>query len=149
MNIIFLDIDGVMNHQNHFVRSKKHILQEFCPIAEKNLKRIIHECNAKIVVSSSWRKIHASVANTPITEWLFSHYGLEDYVIGVTPYLANEIRGKEIQNYIENCTHSVDKFVILDDDNDMGELIEHLVQTDYRYGLTDEKCEESIKILNG
>lgn len=136
-----------MNHQNHFVRSKKHILQEFCPIADKNLKRIIHECDAKIVVSSTWRKIGASVDGT-IAEWLFSHYGLEEDVIGATPYLANKIRGREIQKYIETCTHSVNKFVILDDDNDMGKLIEHLVQTDYRYGLTDEKCEEAIKILN-
>ncbi|RKJ71344.1 hypothetical protein D7X33_22360 [Butyricicoccus sp. 1XD8-22] len=147
MNIIFLDIDGVMNHLNHFVRSQKHILQEFCPIAEENLKRIIRECDAKIVVSSTWRKISSSVDGT-IAEWLFSHYGLENYVIGVTPRLENEIRGKEIQKYIENATHKISNFVILDDDSDMGELIGHLVQTDYKYGLTDEKCEEAIKILN-
>lgn len=147
MNIIFLDIDGVMNHANHFVRSKKHILQEFCPISERNLKRIISECNAKIVVSSSWRKIGESVDGS-IGEWLFSHYGLEDDVIGVTPYLKNEIRGKEIESYLKNCQHPVNNFVILDDDSDMGELSNYLVHTDYMYGLTDEKCELAIKILN-
>lgn len=144
MNVIFLDIDGVMNHLNHFVPSQNHILQEFCPIAEKNLKRIINECNAKIVVSSTWRKIKKSV-DGDIAEWLFSHYGLDSYVIGVTPYLPNEIRGKEIQKYIEEAPQKINNFIILDDDDDMGELSKHLIQTDYRYGLTDEKCEEAIR----
>ncbi|MFY0516300.1 HAD domain-containing protein [Lysinibacillus sp. UGB7] len=146
MNIIFLDIDGMMNHLNHFIRSDKHILQEFCPIAVKNLKRIIRECDAKIVVSSTWRKIANSVDGS-IEEWLFSHYDLENDVIGITPYLANEIRGKEIESYLNSCQHPVGKFVIIDDDNDMGELINHLVRTDYRYGLTVEKCDAAIKVL--
>jgi hypothetical protein len=145
MNIVFLDIDGVMNHANHFVRSNKHQLQEFCPRSEKNLKRIIQECDAKIVVSSTWRKGDTLQS---IRKWLFSHYDLETYVIGLTPILSyDDIRGNEIKAYVENAGHKITKFVILDDDKDMGELMDHLVQTDYRWGLTDEKCEEAIRIL--
>lgn len=145
MNIIFLDIDGVMNHRNHFVRSTKHMLQEFCPRSERNLKRIISECNAKIVVSSSWRGYDTA---EQMADWLFSHYDLDSYVIGVTPHLNNEIRGNEIAEYIANASHNITNFVILDDDKDMGELVSHLIQTDHKWGLTDEKCEEAIKSLN-
>lgn len=144
MNIIFLDIDGVMNHANHFVRSKKHKLQEFCPRSEKNLKRIIQECNAKIVVSSTWRIGETAES---ISEWLFSHYGLKDHVVGITPVLEEEIRGKEIQAYIDSASHSISNFVILDDDKDMGHLMDHLVRTNHKWGLTDEKCEEAINLL--
>lgn len=144
MNIIFLDIDGVMNHRNHFVRSTKHMLQEFCPRAERNLKKIIKERDAKIVVSSSWRGYDTA---EQMGEWLFSHYGLDSYVIGVTPHLYDEIRGKEIQKYIEEADHPITNFVILDDDKDMGDLIDHLVQTDNKWGLTDKKCEEAIKMF--
>lgn len=121
-------------------------LQEFCPVAVKNLKRIINECDAKIVVSSSWRKINYCV-DGEIGEWLFSHYGLDSYVIGLTPYLSNVIRGKEIQKFIEDADFEFKSFIILDDADVMGELSDHLIQTDYRYGLTGERCEEAIKIF--
>lgn len=121
------------------------MLQEFCPRAENNLKRIIKECDAKIVVSSSWRGYDTA---DEIAEWLFSHYDLASFVIGVTPHLNDEIRGKEIQKYIEEAKHPITNFVILDDDKDMGDLMNHLVQTDNKWGLNDEKCEEAIKVLN-
>jgi hypothetical protein len=144
LNIIFLDIDGVMNHANHFVRSSKHQLQEFCPRSERNLKRIIKEGDAKIVVSSSWRGYDTA---EQIGQWLFSHYELDTYVIGVTPHLKNRERGYEIQRYIDFANHPITNFVILDDDRDMVHLLPHLVCTDYKWGLTVEKCEQAIKIL--
>ena len=37
--------------------------------------------------------------------------------------------------------------VILDDDDDMDGHMEHLVQTDFDSGLTEEKADECIRIL--
>lgn len=144
MNLIFLDIDGVMNHRHHFVRSTKHQLQEFCPRSERNLKRILTECDAKIVVSSSWR---GNQTAEEMNHWLFSHYDLDPYVIGVTPRLVNRERGHEIQRYLDFAPHPVTHFVILDDDRDMVHLLPHLVQTDPKWGITDEKGAEAIRLL--
>ena len=58
MRIIFCDVDGVLNHKGCIDRSpggftgvvEEHIL---------NLKRIVDETGAKIVLSSDWRLIKA------------------------------------------------------------------------------------------
>lgn len=65
MKIIFLDIDGVLNHQNWFSRRHKEVNQndvvshypfyEFDPESVEQLNRIINETGAKVVVSSTWR----------------------------------------------------------------------------------------------
>lgn len=144
MKLVFLDIDGVMNHRHYFVRSTQHMLQAFCPKAEQNLKHILTTSQAKIVVSSSWRGYDTA---EEIAQWLFSHYGLEDFVIGVTPHLTDEIRGKEIQSYLESVPFPVESFVILDDDKDMGDLLPYLVRTDPVWGLTEENANQAIALL--
>lgn len=65
MKVIFLDIDGVLNHQNWFSRRHKEVDQndivshypfyEFDPKSVEQLNRIINETGAKVVVSSTWR----------------------------------------------------------------------------------------------
>lgn len=42
----------------------------------------------------------------------------------------------------------IDKFVILDDDSDMGQLLPHLVHCKTDFGLTKEKAAETIQMLN-
>ncbi|MCU5279466.1 HAD domain-containing protein [Bacillus cereus] len=146
MNLIFLDIDGVMNHSNYFVRSKQHMLQAFCPKALINLKEILEKCNAKIVVTSTWRKLGS--ANT-LKKSIFSHYGLQKYVIGRTPILINEPRGAEIQAFIDNFNKPIDRFIIIDDDDDMLHLSDRLVLTSpYKDGLNERKRDEAIQLLN-
>jgi hypothetical protein len=44
-------------------------------------------------------------------------------------------RGEEIQAWLTE-NPDVTQFVILDDDSDMAHLIDHLVQTDHKVGLT-------------
>ncbi len=78
---------------------------------------------------------------------LFSWYDLQNYVIGRTPVLDDQIRGLEIQKWMDDFT-GIESFVILDDDADMGELLPYLVQTSQTHGLTDEKRDEAINILN-
>lgn len=144
MKLIFLDIDGVMNHRNYMVRSKLHQMQEFCPVAVRNLREIIKRTDAKIVISSTWRKFKD-------IGYVMSCYDLDKYVIGKTPVLEDEIRGKEIQRYIDvNFTkNGLDtQIVILDDDDDMGELLPRLVHCKDYSGLTDERREEAIQLLN-
>lgn len=146
MKVIFLDIDGVMNHRQHFKRSDKHILQEFCPRSVENLREIVRVCNAKIVVSSTWRKFFRTTKR--LRKELFCHYGLEQHVIGLTPVIEDAERGKEIEWYMNYYHIPCKNMVILDDDDDMCDLMPRLVQTSFFHGgLTDEKKNEAIQML--
>lgn len=154
MKVVFLDIDGVMNHKGYFRRSDIHALQEFCPQTVENLKHILKTCNAKIVLSSTWRKIFKTTRR--LKKELFCHYGLDRYIVGLTPvfeerdrYFYSE-RGKEIRWYMNYHGIKESDMVILDDDDDMGDLMHRLVRTSfYEGGLTKEKADEVIRLLLG
>jgi hypothetical protein len=147
MKLIFLDIDGVMNHEYFNDRSRLHRGHAFCPIAVQNLREIIKRTGANIILSSTWRR---GMHQIEIRE-LFSNYDLDQYVLGKTGILENQIRGNEIKELLDGCDEDfVESFVILDDD-DMGELMPFLVQTvneqGIRVGLMADQREEAIKIL--
>lgn len=144
MKIIFLDIDGVMNHKEYFHRGRLHERQEFCPIAVRNLRELLKVTGAKIVVSSTWRKMGITRLRK-----LFACYDLRKYLIGITPILENQERGTEIEKFIQDFPDAIDDFVIIDDDDDMGRLLPHLVQTShYTQGLNDIIREEVISRLH-
>lgn len=146
MKLIFLDIDGVMNHRNYFRRSRLHDLQEFCPVAVRNLREIIKRTGAKIVISSTWRKFND-------IDYIMSCYDLDQYVVGKTPNLIDHIRGDEIDLFIKRyfknteCIEKLESFIIIDDDDDMGDLMPHLIHCKDNSGLTDERREEAVELL--
>lgn len=61
MNIIFLDIDGVLNNKDTFIVQEEHFLKtgeslvEIEPIMISRLAKIVKETDSQIVLSSSWR----------------------------------------------------------------------------------------------
>lgn len=149
LKIIFLDIDGVLNvipqgHDKYGGIFHKHF--------EDNLKYLIENTNAKIVISSSWR-------GNGIEElremWKFRNLAGE--IIGVTPYMDNRNRSDEIQYWIDN-NQPIENYVIIDDDNvshmhknnfiKTSDNIDHPDCIDIGYGLTKICTEKAIKILN-
>jgi len=76
------------------------------------------------------------------------NWGVVAEVIDVTPRLHDDTgtRGDEIKQWlIENPI--VSRFVILDDDVDMGDLREHLVKCDTNIGLTDALVNLAVQKL--
>lgn len=142
MKLIFLDIDGVMNHRKHFVRSRLHEGQEFCPIAVRNLREIIKRTGAKVVVSSTWRKMGPTRMKN-----ILRSYDMHQYFYGITPVIDEVIRGIEIKQFLDSCSDEIESFVILDDDDDMGDFMNKLVQTSNIDGLNDDRREEAIRVL--
>lgn len=161
MKIIFLDIDGVLNviGQGH-----DEYGQTFHPHLVDNLKRIIDETGAKIVISSTWR--HSGL--TAMQE-MWKHRGLPGEVIDVTPMMRNSDtnmivffndrrsqdplpriysysipRGCEIEYWMKNESflngrEAITDYVILDDDTDMLlNQFKHFVQCSGN--LDDEDC---------
>lgn len=165
MKIIFLDIDGVISTQkSHYALDK-----DACDL----LGKIIDATDAKIVISSSWRR--NTVEDTkeelttvrPLVPFPFPY---ADRIIGVTirayAYVMQGVhlgipRGVEIKQWIDTHIHSdngkdwnhkevgVDfNYVILDDDSDMLlEQAEHFIKTDTYLGLSENDAEQAIKIL--
>jgi hypothetical protein len=134
--VIFLDFDGVLTTKmTHFGFGD--------PTCIKELNRITTITDAKIVVSSTWRFEGLKVVKENLKNW-----GVIAEVIDVTPRLVDDsgARGDEIRQWlIENPI--ANRFVILDDDIDMGDLREHLVRCDTEVGLTETSANFAIQKL--
>lgn len=164
MKVIFLDIDGVLN-----VISQGH--DKFGSIFHQhfvdNLKRLVDETGAKIVISSTWR-----FSGLSVMQEMWKERSLPGEVIDITPDCAqlvedenNEFlyydqveRGHEIKQWLD-CHSDVTNYVILDDDNDMlqsqrgnfvrtSNNINHPDCIDIGYGLTKTCTDDAIRILN-
>lgn len=127
MNLIFLDFDGVMNSirttisritetKNYRSFMERH-QQELDPVAVRLVGRLAEEVNAKVIISSSWRKIHSL---DEINVMLDFHGGPQ--AIDVTPSVPSGFRGDEVDLFLrqhpELFDPMVDKYVIFDDDRD-------------------------------
>lgn len=131
MNVVFLDIDGVLNNLGSVI-GLGNPSKFFDPVSVALVERLCREGDAKIVISSSWRigKIYRL-----IDEMTKCGAGrLREYIIGETPNLPGMRRGDEIARYLDEHAAEVASYVILDDDSDM---LEHqpLVQTTFEDGF--------------
>lgn len=149
MNIVFLDVDGVLNSQIRLIElynktGKPHSDTNF-PFDEtclENLKILIKETNSKIVITSTWRKYKEKIK---LLLAKLKEYDLDKEIIGYTPILHTR-REEEIIEYLNNLNSTVN-YVIIDDISDMGILNERLIVTSYKTGFTKENMKTAIKIL--
>jgi hypothetical protein len=154
MKIIFLDFDGVMDTSYY-----DHILSKegkpgndeygavFDPYCIRNLKRIIEETEADIVVSSSWKYMmsYQDFLN------MWTDRGLPGFITDVTPNpVDRRKRGDEIDAWIEECKTEC-QYVIIDDleaNNFNEHQIPRLLIVNPFFGLDEETAERAIQILN-
>lgn len=145
--LIFLDVDGVLNSWTYWKSlnpDDQYELRHIDRNAIKKLKRIVDKTGAEIVVSSTWRKFNEDMQ---VLATRLSVYGLN--IMSKTPVLCNKERGHEITAWFESHPEYKDAtYIILDDDADMNVHMDHLIKTDYQYGLTNSKAEKAIKMLN-
>jgi hypothetical protein len=150
MNIIFLDIDGVLN-SDHFppLDNAKSKVGEMAfwavdPIAVKRLNRLTQETKSKIVISSSW----CTSLEFSVLRALLHKEGVIAPIISKTPKLHKK-RGLEIESWlIHNAHHfNVRGFIILDDDADMEPYMDRLIQTKWGDGLLDSHVDRAIALL--
>ena len=149
MKVIFLDIDGVMNSFSGTIKRSGQALIGIFHEHEEILDWMLQRINAKIVVSSTWRYKYVDDPLSIRKE--FSYKSIWSNIIGITPVMRESCRGDEIQAWIEDFevtqNEEVTNFVILDDDSDMGTLMDHLVKTDGMEGLTYSKAYEALKFF--
>ena len=173
---LFLDIDGVLNHDEWFESHEYRNNQAnwkvsmFDPKCVERVNKILQDTWAELVVSSSWRSMSD-------LEEIFEGVGLPFkfhrtlYADQIYPDLdpIRDIwndderywRGAEIKHFLDN--HPCESYVILDDDCDMlDEQLDNFIQTcgdkihtpnlyinNEGSGLTEKVMNKAIEILNG
>lgn len=155
MKVVFLDIDGVLNTPNYAVqahgmwsktngwfKSKDEFGAIFDPISVDCLLYLCETTNAKVVISSTWRRVGLLRMRE-----MFKVRGIPIDIIDVTPIL-NLKRGEEIEAWLSENDY-VTNYVIIDDDTDFTDyqLNNHFVCTRGQYGLNHNAMVLAIKIL--
>ena len=107
MNIVFLDIDGVLNSMPYFesIKGKRDkIHNEIDESKLPLLKRIVEENNAHIVLSSTWRNLDHEEESHCYAIWQYLVNSLAKYdmkIISKTPLIAQK-RPLEIKTWLDN-----------------------------------------------
>ena len=178
MHVVFLDIDGVLNSEAYALKlEERHralghedpprpkrettcdcfkLYHQIDRDAVARVNRLVAATAAKIVISSTWRKLF----DPPELERILVEHGLVAEIIGATPDghdepemsevfgpLVRIFRGHEIDFWLRKHPE-VDRFVILDDGSDMEMHKNRLVQTDCEEGLLDEHVELAIRVMS-
>jgi hypothetical protein len=162
--VIFLDIDGVLNTKWWYTQMNRNTPKDkygyaFDPNAVSNLKKILDQTGADIVISSSWKSFGYSEL-----EEMWEERGLPGKLIGITPNSVSDemllnadldnmelfsIRGMEIKEWLDKHGRNVSHYVIIDDmDNFLPDQQPYFVQTNPEVGITKEDIDMAIKILN-
>lgn len=147
LKVIFLDVDGVLNSALT-ARETRSGAQFVGARQVKNLRRIIQETGAKVVLSSDWRYGRSDPRMN--ADFLELKHELRRYGIrlfGFTSELCGARRGEEIDAWLR-AHPEVSRFVILDDCPDVDPNRDHWVQTTLTRGLTKEDAETAIKLLS-
>lgn len=181
---LFLDIDGVLNTIKYNCYAIDKGLPEvdedgsvFDPEAIENLRYIITNTQADIVLTSTWR-----VDGLYKMRQLWKKRGLPGDVVGVIPQVLRiemvypysttfdskvdlwqrrptyGCRGIEIGEWLTHCFRKKEvpigwldsySYAILDDENDfLLHQSEHVVLTNPYYGITKDVADKVIKVLN-
>lgn len=146
MKVLFLDIDGVLNsHRTAIAHGgfphgfSPEQMQKFDHAAIGLIRKVCEETGAVIVLSSSWRILHA------VDECAT---GLDLPIIDRTPSLTGN-RGQEIAAWLAEHS-SVIIYAIVDDDSDMLESQRtQFVQTSHEEGLSWQDYQCLLRVLNG
>ena len=162
--IIFLDIDGVLNTESWYVQMTNETPKDkfgyaYDPQAVANLRKIVEETGADIVISSSWKCMGLSQM-----EDMWKDRNLPGKIIGVTPNSVSDellidadidsmelfhIRGEEIKEWLKKHGKHTSRYAIIDDmDNMLPEQQSYFVHTNPEVGITEDDAEKAIAILN-
>lgn len=181
IRVVFLDIDGVLNGQHMADKldaqhkklgcANRYADRESgscrCYALENQIDRaavgrlnaLLGQTGAKVVVSSSWRKL----VEASEIERVLAEHGFIGEIIGQTPDLPNDERwkkswrgtmwtdkierGHEIWEWMRTRP-DVEAFVILDDCKDMWRLKSCLVQTSDQTGLDEQDVAVAQQLMN-
>lgn len=150
MRYLFLDIDGPLNTGRNDYLDPDRYGHHFDDVAVRNLRRIVEETGASIVVSSSWRHIGVERIREIWKTW-----GLPGDIAGCTPGVWGsgrvfDCRGEEIRQWLAENADTDDVYVILDDMGDQEALDKQKscwIRINPHTGISFEDATKAITIL--
>ena len=149
--VIFLDFDGVLNTERHQARLAVEGKPNtdawgplFDPSAVENLRLIIDNTDAAIVISSSWRYAHRLGS----LRMMWEVRELPGEIISTIPCGATYIsRGEDIECWLDK--YGRPDYVIIDDlDDSSPAQHDRYIETNPIVGITDADAQKAIEILN-
>lgn len=165
MNIVFLDFDGVINTPvgidengniiNTYYQPSNGKVNNF--VAVKLIEKLCKKYDFRIVVQSrGWRNYlgldeNGNVRYRPYKTYLANSGMDESLVEGHVPYLSRKDKGDEIDEYL--CTHKVDKFIVIDDNDNNGvdesllRFGENLIVCDGNRGFTEKEFKQAENLM--
>lgn len=161
-NVIFLDIDGVLNSNFWNDSHQKEISDGTLIDIEKIrlLAKLVKNTNAKIILHSGWRfwynsNLEPTHKESENLSMLLQQEGL--VIDGMTPDFSTEeirksrkfslVKASEILAWLADHKE-INKWIVIDDlDLHNPEIEMHQIKTDSSIGLTIEDIQKAEKIL--
>ena len=160
INIIFLDVDGVLNCSTTRDRCDAYIGIEDKKV--KLLKEIVDKTNSKIVLISTWKYFWYKNPSLKYREDHLARYldmklkKQKLTILDKTGESDSCSRSVEIIDYLDELKHAgikVDNYIIIDDhmfDYRKYKLVDHLIKTSIsRGGLTNKHVDLAVNKLLG
>lgn len=151
--ILFLDVDGVLNHFGGEPAWRVDVgsidppharaVASLDPACVERLNAILDATGADVVLSSTWRIMYELDDMQRILE----RRGFRHELLDKTPRMMHVERGHEIQAWLQESGPEEATIVILDDDVDMCHLEDRLVRTNIEEGLTNAQVEQAVRML--
>lgn len=149
-SVLFLDVDGVLNHRAMFSPSRGG--GPLCEHAIRRLRYVARETGCSIVLSSTWRTMPGFVDRLEAAGAMPNRH--DDWrTVEMPVEMENGLvkaihwRGEEIAEWLSRHPE-VERYAIVDDDGDMlPEQIPFFVQTTFETGLLDEHAVKLMQIL--
>ncbi len=129
-------------------------IENWCPIACNNLKRVCNKYEASLVVTSSWRHEYTLAQ----LKEFFSSNGIDgDLIVDTTPSYVDgpvdkdHLRGHEIEYWLEHHAPETYRYAIIDDEsNILPGQEENFVHVGDRDGFADlmalNRCIEILSV---
>ena len=153
MKVVFCDVDGVLNNARTRARSPSGYTG-VSDVLIRNLRRIVSETGASIVLSSDWRLVRDDPVHGKDYRYLVRRLRFIGClrIADHTPDISWRVRGHEIRQYLSEHPQ-VTEFAVLDDlpfhDFMTCGLLQNLVLTNPKAGLTDADVRRAVQILQG
>lgn len=152
MKVIFLDVDGVLNSKETFANNKNNFENQINNKLLNNLKYIIDETKAEVILSSTWRYYFhnhpVDCFNRKLLENKLASIGVK--IFDITPIYCKNCasRADEIKYWLNNTEEEIENFIVIDDnDDELSQFGEKFIHTSFEFGLTKELAQEAIKQL--
>ena len=149
--VIFLDVDGVINSWNSQQRDFEVKLNlktlRFDPTCLENLRVLVERTGADLILSSSWRFDDDALGAAPLIN-LEARLAEKGMRLAGRTGCTLAWRDDEINAWLQEHP-DVESYVILDDVNDnfRGDNLRRWVATNEGIGLTSEDVQKAEKIL--